>query len=147
MDGNDKDDLHEALAQMADGVEPPAPGQVDTPADLLSNDADQTANPPEPDVAAAPSPSTQGEKASPAEPTRSVPKAAFAVVLLVVGGLLLAWAAYGGLILAGACAVERQNAESMAKLMLFAGGPVGLILLPVGAAGLRSWMSTKNNRR
>lgn len=133
MDQTDKDDLHEVLAQMADGVEPPEPEQVADPVEL--------------DVAAAPDLSIERAQAPPAEPTRSAPKVVFAIALLVVGGLLLAWAAYGGLILAGACAVERPNAQSMAKLMLFAGGPVGLILLPVGAAGLRSWMSTKNNRR
>ena len=74
MDQTDKDDLHEVLAQMADGVEPPEPEQVADPVEL--------------DVAAAPDLSIERAQAPPAEPTRSAPKVVFAIALLVVGGLL-----------------------------------------------------------
>lgn len=62
------------------------------------------------------------------------------LVLLAVGGLLLAWAAYGALILKGIRSDERENAESMAKLMLFAGGPVGAALMTSGSVMLARLM-------
>ena len=67
----------------------------------------------------------------------------FAAILIVVGGLLLGWAIYGLRILSGEAALDRENAMFMAKLMVFAGGPIGLALVAAGSFGL--WLRRRRN--
>jgi len=141
MPDSDKDDLHHALARMADGVEPEVAEQSDQPLDLPQDEADCP-------VASSISDSGEGEASAPCkpQPSASAPgavKAAFSIVLLIVGGLLLAWTVYGVLILTGAVVVDRDDAQSMAGLMVFAGGPLGLILVTAGTIGLRNWFKAR----
>lgn len=130
MPDNDKDDLHEALARMADGVESEVAEQSEQPADLPVSDSRENEAP----------------VSLQAQPARSAPgaiRAAFPIVLLIVGGLLLGWTVYGTLILTGAVVVDRDDARSMAGLMVFAGGPLGLILITAGVIGLRNWFKAR----
>ena len=130
MPDNDRDDLHDALAKLADGVEPEVAEQPEQPVDLPPSDSCEN-----------------GDSAlRKPEPSRSAPgpiKAAFSIALLIVGGLLLAWTVYGALILTGTVVVDRDDAQSMAGLMVFAGGPLGLILITAGAIGLRNWFKAR----
>ena len=130
MPDNDKDDLHEALAKLADGVEPEVAEQPEQPVDLPPSDPPET-------EASAP------RKPQPAGSAPGAARAVFSIVLLIVGGLLLGWTVYGTLILTGAVVVDRDDATSMAGLMVFAGGPLGLILVTAGAIGLRNWFKAR----
>lgn len=124
MNDTDRDDLHDVLAQMADNGNAQGGAEAHLPADL------------------APPPSRPAGKGAPA-----AIKLTFALLPLLVGALLLAWAVYGVLLLAGVTTVERDNAQAMAKLMAFAAGPIGLILTAAGAATLRNWRRTRGNPR
>lgn len=59
----------------------------------------------------------------------------FVTALIVVGLALLGWAIYGAMLLRGDAAIDgKENVESMAKLMLFGGGPLGAVLIIAGVA-------------
>ena len=145
MNDTDSDDLHDLLAQMADNGntqgDAEAPPPPSDPAVELAA-ADLPAPPPVDSSADLAPPPRPAEKAATA-----ALKLTFALVPLFVGALLLAWAVYGVLLLAGVTAVDRDNAQSMAKLMAFAAGPIGLILTAAGAATLRNWRRTRGNPR
>ena len=140
MSDTDHDDLHDLLAGMAAGGDaepdelPLAPEEV-TP-DTVELAAEL--------AAAGPSSGMAPQSPLPAETGASTPlKLIFALALLVVGALLLAWAVYGLLILTGTVTVDRDNARSMAKLMAFAAGPIGAILSTAGTMTLRRWFRTR----
>lgn len=61
------------------------------------------------------------------------------ILAYVVGLALMGFAGYGAMIMRGAIEVEKENAEDMAKLMLFAAGPIGAILL-IAALALTAQM-------
>lgn len=55
---------------------------------------------------------------------------AFVGALLTLGLALMGWAVYGAMLLRGDAVIEgRDNIESMAKVMLYAAGPLGAILV------------------
>jgi len=138
MNDNSKDDLHEVLAQMADGVEMPEAEQTHMPSDLVEDDpaGHDLTSPPEVSPEVPPEWPLAPRVSALAPARRPWVRSVFAVVLLVVGGLLLGWAVYGLRILNGAVALDREDAEFMAKLMIFAGGPIGLALVVAGTFGL-----------
>ena len=50
--------------------------------------------------------------------------------LVIVGLALMGWAVYGAMLLRGDAVIEgKDNIESMAKVMLYAGGPLGAVLI------------------
>ncbi len=60
---------------------------------------------------------------------------AMMVAAFLIGAALLGWAVFGALLLRGDVVIEqKENVESMAKLMLYLAGPLGAILIVTGVA-------------
>lgn len=142
MSDNHSDDLHDVLAELAENGnvrdEEHTPLPADAPTEIVDLEAESAAA----QVAVAQavdgalSPTSNRPRPGRKAPTAPL-KLALALILLLVGALLLAWAVYGVLILTGVSTVDRDNARFMAGLMAFAAGPIGLILTAAGAVTLR----------